>query len=207
MQLIAMLTMLIDHVGLVFFPHQETWRIIGRISFPIYAYALVQGHRYTSSRIRYISRLAVIGVVSQIPYQLALDTSGLNVVITLLVGALVLSVLERSDSRLLSWMIVVAACALMSEFPFDYGAYGLLLILIFRYAQASWQVPLHMILNLLFLFLNNWGLQIWSVIPTALIAYGPQVWKKLESIRVSRWIWRSFYPLHLALIAILRVLV
>ncbi|KOP69201.1 conjugal transfer protein TraX [Bacillus sp. FJAT-18019] len=206
MQWIAMLTMLIDHVGLVFFPHQETWRIIGRISFPIYAYALVQGHYYTSSRTRYIIRLAIIGAISQIPYQLALHINGFNVVITLVAGALVLYILERSDSRLLSWMVVVAACALMSEFPFDYGAYGLLLILIFRYAQASWLVPLHIILNLVFWFLNNWELQIWSVIPTAVIAYGPQIWSKLESVRVSRWIWRSFYPLHLALIAILRVL-
>lgn len=205
MQWIAMLTMLIDHIGLVFFPHQEIWRIIGRIAFPIYVYALVQGHRYTSSRPKYIIRLAVIAVISQIPYQLALEPEGLNVVITLVAGAIVLYVLERSDSQLLSWMVVVAACALMSEFPFDYGAYGLLLILIFRYAQASWLVPLHLVLNLLFWFLNNWELQMWSVIPTAVIAYGPHVWRKLESIRVSRWVWRSFYPLHLLIIALLRV--
>ena len=110
MQWIAMLTMLIDHVGLVFFPHQEIWRIIGRIAFPIYVYALVQGHRYTS-RPKYIIRLAIIAVISQIPYQLALDPEGLNVVITLVAGAIVLYVLERSDSQLLSWMVVVAACA------------------------------------------------------------------------------------------------
>lgn len=58
-------------------------------------------------------------------------------VVTLVAGALVLYVLERSESLFLSTMLVVAACALMSEFPFDYGAYGLLLILIFRYAQAN----------------------------------------------------------------------
>ncbi|ANA83236.1 conjugal transfer protein TraX [Paenibacillus glucanolyticus] len=207
MQWIAMLTMLIDHVGLVFFPGQEIWRIIGRIAFPIYVYALVQGHHYTSSRPKYIMRLAIIAAISQIPYQLALDPGGLNVVVTLVAGALVLYVLERSESLFLSTMLVVAACALMSEFPFDYGAYGLLLILIFRYAQASWLVFLHILLNVMFWFLNNWELQMWSVIPTAMIAYGPHLWKKLESIRVSQWVWRSFYPLHLLAIALLRVFI
>lgn len=37
---LAMLTMLIDHVGLVFFPTDPAWRIAGRLAFPIYAYAL-----------------------------------------------------------------------------------------------------------------------------------------------------------------------
>ncbi len=205
MQWIAMLTMLIDHVGLVFYPNQEFCWIIGRIAFPIYAYALVQGHRYTSSRPRYILRLAVIAVISQIPYQLALDTRGLNVVVTLFVGALVLYLLERSKSWILSSMLIIAACTLLNDLPFDYGAYGLMLILIFRYAKPSWLAPLHMLLNLLFLFVNNWELQMWSVIPTVLITYGPQIWRKLETVRVSRWVWRSFYPLHLLVIAVMRI--
>lgn len=40
---LAMLTMLIDHVGLVFFPTDPAWRIAGRLAFPIYAYALYMG--------------------------------------------------------------------------------------------------------------------------------------------------------------------
>ncbi|GAB6926055.1 hypothetical protein JCM10914A_00380 [Paenibacillus sp. JCM 10914] len=206
MQWLAMLTMLIDHVGLVFFPDQEVWRIIGRIAFPIYAYALVQGHRYTSSRPKYMFRLGVIAAISQIPYQLALDPRGLNVVVTLLAGAIVLYLLERSESQLLSWMLVLAACVVMDSLPFDYGAYGLLLILIFRYAHVNWLVPLHLFLNLLFWFLNNWEIQMWSVIPTAILAYGPQIWRRLEAMRVNPWIWRTFYPLHLVVIALLRVL-
>lgn len=207
MQWIAMLTMLIDHVGLVFFPDQELWRIIGRIAFPIYAYALVQGHFHTSSKPKHLLRLAVIAAVSQIPYQLALDPNGLNVVVTLFAGALVLYLLELSKSWVLSAMLVLAACTLMNDLPFDYGAYGMLLILIFRYAKTGWLVPLHLLLNVLFLFLNNWEMQMWSFIPTALIAYGPRLWSRLERVRVSKWVWRSFYPLHLAVIALLRVLI
>ncbi|MGG1879390.1 MULTISPECIES: TraX family protein [Paenibacillus] len=204
MQWIAMITMLIDHIGLVFFPDQEMWRVIGRIAFPIYVYALVQGHFHTSSRPRYMMRLAVIAVISQIPYQLALDPYGLNVVVTLFVGAVILYLLDRSESAILSVILVIAACVVMNDLPFDYGAYGLLLILIFRYASSAWLVPCHIMLNLLFWLLNNWEMQMWSVLPTVVIAYGPEFWKRLESMQVSRWVWRSFYPLHLVLIALAR---
>lgn len=44
---LAMLTMLIDHVGLVFFPTDPAWRIAGRLAFPIYAYALYMGYTRT----------------------------------------------------------------------------------------------------------------------------------------------------------------
>lgn len=205
MQLLAMLTMLIDHVGLVFFPGQEVWRIIGRIAFPLYVYALVQGYIHTSSRRRYMFRLGMIALLSQIPYQLAINPLGLNVVVSLLSGAVVLNLLDRSDSRLLSFGIVTTASLVMEMFPFDYGAYGLLLILIFRYSPVQWLVPWHLILNALFLFLNGWDLQLWSLLPTILIAYGPLLWKPMESFRVPSWIWRSFYPLHMLILAIIQL--
>lgn len=201
MQLLAMLTMLIDHVGLVFFPEQELWRIIGRISFPLYVYALVLGYERTSSRRRYLYRLGAIAMASQVPYQLALNPDGLNVVVSLLAGALVLQVLERTGSFLMSAVIVSTAGILMDLLPFDYGAYGLLLVVIFRYARSHMLVLWHLMLNVLFLFLNGWELQLWSLFPTLVIAYGPWIANRLESARVSPWVWRSFYPLHLAVIA------
>ncbi|WP_054956424.1 TraX family protein [Paenibacillus dakarensis] len=204
MQLLAMLTMLIDHVGLVFFPDQEIWRIIGRIAFPLYVYALVQGYNRTSSKPRYIIRLSVIALLSQIPYQLALASSGLNVVVSLLAGVIVLLLLDRTESFLISVFIAAGAGFIMEMFPFDYGAYGLILILIFRYAPVHWLVPWHLMLNILYMYLNGWFLQMWSLFPTVLYAYGPAIWRSLERIRVRSWMWRSFYPLHLSLIAVIK---
>lgn len=204
MQLLAMLTMLIDHVGLVFFSEQEIWRIIGRIAFPLYVYALVQGYIRTSSRSRYIMRLGVIALLSQIPYQLALDSSGLNVVVSLLAGVFVLLILDRTESLLVSVLIVAVASFIMDFFPFDYGAYGLLLILIFRYAPVHWLIWWHLLLNILFLFLNGWVLQLWSILPTVVFVYGEVLWRRLELFRVRSWVWRSFYPVHLSLLAILQ---
>ncbi|AOZ92040.1 TraX family protein [Paenibacillus crassostreae] len=204
MQWIAMLTMLIDHIGAVFFSDQMIWRIIGRISFPIYAYALVQGHLHTSNRLKYLVRLFIIALVSQVPYQMALNPSGLNVVVTLLVAAIALNLLDRITSKVLSIWVIVFFIILMEVFPFDYGAYGLILVLLFRYVSSHDLVYGHLILNVVYMFTNNWILQMFSIVLTMTIIYGPKLWKRVESIRVNKWIWRSFYPVHLGVIAILK---
>ena len=204
MQWIAMVTMLIDHIGYVFFPNEMLWRIIGRVSFPIYAYALVQGHLHTSNKSKYMIRLFIIALVSQIPYQLALDPNGINVVGTLVVAVVVLNIVDRDSSKILSAGIILLFGMMMETFPFDYGAYGLLLVLVYRYCSSHQLVGAHLLLNLLFLFSNNWTLQMLSIVPTMIIVYGPRLWNRLESMRVSKWIWRSFYPLHLCLLVVVQ---
>lgn len=203
MQLIAMITMLIDHVGLLFFPGDVLWRIIGRIAFPIYAYALVQGYQHTSSYRKYASRLLLIAVLSQIPYQLAFDTNGLNVVATLFVSLLVLRMLDSSKPGPLSAIIIAVVCVIMEVLPFDYGAYGLLLVLIFKFASQGKAVVMHLLLNMVYLFAYGWVIQLASILPTLVIAYGPELWRKLEAWRLPRWVWRAFYPAHLVVLAIL----
>ncbi|MDR9856794.1 TraX family protein [Paenibacillus sp. VCA1] len=203
MQLIAMLTMLVDHIGIVFMEDQLWLRMIGRAAFPIYAYALVQGHRYTKSPTRYLIRLFALALLSQVPYQLALDPEGLNVVATLLMAAVVMKALDGMASDWAKVGTVVAVCAVMELFPFDYGAYGLLLVLSFRYFASERLLFIHLLLNLFYLILHGLGgmLQMLGIIPTLLLVYGPAVWKRLEGIRVRKWVWRSFYPLHLLALA------
>jgi len=204
MQLLAMLTMLIDHVGLLFFPDQPLWRIIGRIAFPLYAYALAQGHRHTSSHRKYVIRLFGIAALSQIPYQLAFDTNELNVVASLSVAALLLCILDRLSPGWGSFALITLVCGLFEIFPFEYGAYGLLLMLIFNYTKPGpMLVGLHLLLNLAALFAYGWVIQLFSIIPTMVIAYGPNLWRRLESRRVPRWLWRTFYPAHLAVLAVI----
>lgn len=206
MQIIAMLTMLIDHVGLIFFPGELAWRYVGRIAFPIYCYALVQGHIHTSSRPRYLRRLLVIAVLAQIPYNLAIDAGGWNVVFTLLFSALVLTVLDLLPKLWMGLPVVVGAVLLTDALPLDYNAYGLLLVLIFRYTRSYWLVLAHLALNVVYLFYYNWLVQMASILPTILIALTPGLWVLLEKRRLPRWVWWSFYPAHLAVLALVKFL-
>ena len=65
---IACLSMLIDHIGFIFFPSEEIFRAIGRLAFPIFAYFIGEGCRYTSSRLKYFLRVSILGVLCQVVY-------------------------------------------------------------------------------------------------------------------------------------------
>jgi hypothetical protein len=201
-QLLAMITMLIDHIGVAFFPDQVAWRIIGRLAFPIYAYFIVLGYQRTSNLKNYILRLTIIGVLSQYPFMIALDINGINAVGSLLVSLLVLIAMDHLKSNVYKGFILLGAGILLEAGQFDYGIYALLLVCIYRYAKGHWMVGLHALLNVAFLFLWGWLLESFSIISTLGIVYLPMLYVWIEKLRVPRWLWRGFYPVHLSLLAL-----
>ena len=54
LKMIAIVTMLIDHVGVVLFPQYFILRLIGRMAFPIFAYTLVEGFIHTRDVSKYM---------------------------------------------------------------------------------------------------------------------------------------------------------
>lgn len=203
-QLIAMITMLIDHIGYLFFPDQLSWRIIGRLAMPLYTYALVQGYFRTRNIDRYLQRIAIIAVLSQIPFMLALQIIKVNFVGTLFVCLLLIRLLDRwKDNMLLQGTALFAALILLEIIPFDYGAYAALLVLIYRYTSVQWMTLAHLALNLFFFIAKGMYIQIFSLPATAMLVYLPSFMDVMNRIRVPKWIWRSFYPLHFLLLAII----
>ena len=67
-KLIAAFSMLIDHMGLILFPDIEILRIIGRISYPLYAFCISEGFKHTRNRIKYFLRIFLLGFFCQIVY-------------------------------------------------------------------------------------------------------------------------------------------
>ena len=72
LKLLAALFMFIDHFSMIYFPETSTiywvFRAIGRLSMPLFAFAIAEGCRYTRNKIKHFFMLFVLGVLCQIVY-------------------------------------------------------------------------------------------------------------------------------------------
>ena len=70
-KIIAAITMLIDHMGYFLFPQYDIFRMIGRISMPLFAFLIAEGCRYTRSRFRHVSFIAALSIVYALAFNFA----------------------------------------------------------------------------------------------------------------------------------------
>lgn len=68
---IALAAMIVDHAGAVFFPQYDFLRAIGRTAFLLYAFLAAEGCRRTGNRNRYLLRLGLFALISEVPFDLA----------------------------------------------------------------------------------------------------------------------------------------
>ncbi|MEB3209719.1 MAG: TraX family protein [Leptolyngbyaceae bacterium] len=204
LKLFAAICMVIDHVGVVFYPEETLFRIIGRLSFPLFAWLLTQGEKKTQNIRAYFTRLVIGALISQPFYTLLFEIGQLNILVTLVVGLVVIRLAKRFPSeRYLIWLIGLVITAFV---PMDAGAYGLCVIFLmaeFPLESSSNHLRWWMLwigLHILdFLFLHQ-AVQIWAIaspIPIYLHAMNQRRGPK------ARWFY-GFYPGHLAVLLFIK---
>lgn len=62
LKIIAAISMLLDHIGVIFFPSVTAFRILGRLAFPIFAFMIAEGCKYTHHRLRYFLTVFLMGL-------------------------------------------------------------------------------------------------------------------------------------------------
>ncbi len=131
LKLLAITTMMIDHVGAVLFPQLFVLRIIGRLAFPIFAFLMVQGFIHTSNRRSYALRLLAFAMISEVPFDLAFFGTPFymgyqNIFFTLFLGLVGLIIYEKvmvkSPFMALGSYILIAYVSEMIHC--DYGILG-----------------------------------------------------------------------------------
>lgn len=81
LKLTALICMIIDHIAYVipleWLPY-SVLRAIGRIAFPLYAFLVAEGCRHTSNRERYLLRLGLLALISEIPFDLTFNGGNIS---------------------------------------------------------------------------------------------------------------------------------
>ena len=234
---IAVVTMLIDHIGAVIvirlliqkglygaMVDQEAYiawvgqnrgmygaymamRIIGRFAFPIYCFLLAEGFQKTRNVKRYLGRMLLFALISEIPFDLAFsgrlwNMQYQNVFFTLFIGLMVIAGLRLVDQRLAgpeTWrklagvglyaVIIVAGSALALALKTDYSFKGILAI------------------TVLYLFRSHRKAQIWAGVIIFLLMDGMEMIAALSFLliwfyngargRQNKYFFYFFYPAHL----------
>ena len=205
LKMIAIVSMLIDHVGHILFPEVMLFRIVGRIAFPVFAYLLAEGFVYTRDVKKYLFRLGMFAILSEIPYDLAIMGTVLeflhqNVFFTLFLGVLMLWLMTKTNNIILQYGIVAVAVLVCQFLNTDYNDIGILMIFIF-YVFRQRKIEKLFIVGLIFLGLTS-GLQLYALLALPLIALhngeqGPKM----------KIFFYLFYPAHLLILYLVHLIV
>lgn len=142
LKLIAIVSMVIDHIAWGFF-NFYTWQaqllhICGRLTIPIMCFFIAEGYKKTSNLKRYVSRMVFFWLVSVIPFYLFFHEEyeyRQNIIFDLLLSLLFLICLE--NKKLLKWQ-KTALCILIFAISLSVGGWPVLPILyvaIFYYSK------------------------------------------------------------------------
>jgi lysylphosphatidylglycerol synthetase-like protein (DUF2156 family) len=214
LKLIAIITMLIDHIGAILVPSNTMqyliMRCIGRLAFPIFVFLLVEGFYHTRDMKKYLLRLGAFALISEIPFDFAfygkvLEFKHQNIFFTLLLGLLCMYLMREMEKKYNRQIIVMNILNALLTLVFsitafilktDYGFAGILLIVAFYLFRGS-----KLMLGFSLLFVSGYLLKYINIYATlAIIPISFYNGQKGKSIKYAFYI---FYPAHLLILAVI----
>ena len=114
LHVIAMTLMLMDHLWATLFPAQDWLTCAGRLAFPIFAFMTVEGYFYTHNLKKYIFRLFLFALLSEVPFDLMYGGTWFypvhqNVIWTFLLGILGIHLIEMARKNQKRWVYLLVA--------------------------------------------------------------------------------------------------
>ena len=222
---LALALMLLDHMWATVIPGNLWMTCAGRVAFPIFAFQAAEGYYHTSDFTKYCRRLLVFGLLSEIPFNLMLSSRWINpfhqnVMFTLLLGLLALRAVDRmctAESRKVRFlsMLAVPGLCLWGAFTFvDYGAYGVMMVLLFglsrrmphaKLIQLAGMICINVLLmegQMLPIFGMELPLQSFAVLSLLPIwLYNGKKGPRSKALQMGSYL---FYPVHMLVLAGIR---
>ncbi|MBO5066675.1 MAG: conjugal transfer protein TraX [Clostridia bacterium] len=142
LKLIAVVTMIIDHIWQAGLVEARWFNWIGRLAFPIFAFQIAEGYVKTSNVKRYALRLLAFALISEIPFNIfcadwVFFPDYQNVIFTLFMGLCAIIAIDKvkkdpSPQNVFLWSLVAIIIVILAELlSVDYGAAGVMTVLTF----------------------------------------------------------------------------
>lgn len=216
---IALELMLVDHVAFImeeFIPPDIylAMRILGRITFPVFVYYVVLGLHRTSNLGKYIERLFIFAIISEIAIRAVglFSNLYLNVIFSLLVYAVIYALYENKMKFKMNKIVRFGAIILLILLlPYvEYGYSGFLVFLSLYYIHNNVKVDnkstyAFFLIALSFvpeiLISNGSYVQLFAGI-AGLLMFNKTLDKRILAPKVEKWTFYWFYPLQWPVLAL-----
>lgn len=218
LKLMACLFMLIDHVGVRLFPDILLMRIIGRLAFPIFAFFIAEGCRYTSNRKKHFLSVFLLGCLCEIVYIIYSGAWYGNILFSFTLSILLIYLMQwcREKNTKAHWLLmgtsIVSLAVLVHYVNFDYGFTGIMSAVVAawpgdRYtantspasARNKARLLSFAICIMLTAFENPLALyQLFALLSIPLLA----IYSNKAGKKKLKYFFYIFYPVHLLLIEV-----
>jgi len=218
-KIIAAVSMLIDHMGLLLFPQYGIMRILGRLAFPLYAFCIAEGFYYTRDKKRYFLQIFILGIVCQAAYFIADGSMYLGVLIAFSMSILLMWALDGVKKALakkngtmkaaaifvFSLAVVAALCHFMTV---DYGFVGILLPVLAFASDKKWVrlglFSLGLAALCAVIQVSGWlDVQWWAMAALPLLA----LYNGKPGKYRMKYFFYIFYPAHLAILYLIAMFI
>jgi len=217
LKIIALVAMTFDHVGKELLPEYEFLQIIGRLAFPIFAYMIAEGCRYTRNRRKHLLQVALLALLCQIVYFAAEGSLFQCILVTFSLSIGMIYVIDYAVKKrtVSSWVGVVALCGVVwffsvilpivlkrTDFAVDYGIWGILLPVVVYFVPENMKISA-VAAVLVPLCLELGDIQWYAMFAVPLLA----LYSGKKGKANMKQLFLTYYPAHLVCIYLLSLLI
>lgn len=222
LHIIAMIFMLCDHMWATILDY-EWLTCIGRIAFPIFAFLITEGYIHTSNINKYIKRMMIFAIITEIPFNLMVSASPIypfhqNVLWTFVISLLTLKYLNFDNTKNIfkSILIIILAIIIATITMCDYFGAGVMMVVGFYIFRKSKLLQLLMMIYVNMILIQGYS---YPIDIAGYTYYFPQQGFALLSL-IFIWLYNgkqgyhakwfkifcyAFYPLHMLILYILTI--
>lgn len=124
LKIIGCIFMVIDHVGVILFPDLEILRIIGRLSYPFFAYFIAEGCRYTRNKLKRFLLVLGLAVLCESVYYVMMGELDGGILVNFCLSILLIYQVQAFKKALAQKEFGKAALFLLLFFASVAGVYG-----------------------------------------------------------------------------------